>query len=247
MNWSFQLYSARNFKPWADVLKMLARNGYAQVEGFGGVYDDVAGLRAEMDRNGLTMPSAHFSIDMLEGDFDGVRRTADTLGVTLLVCPYLMPDKRPSDAAGWRAFGARLAAVGDKATKAGYGFAWHNHDFEFKALADGSVPQTHIFDAAPDLGWEIDVAWVVRGGADPLQWIADHAARIVSVHVKDIAPAGEALDEDGWSDVGHGTIDWPGAMAALRKTPAGHFIMEHDKPSDYERFARRSIAAAKTF
>lgn len=247
MNWSFQLYSARNFQPWQGVVETLARLGYKEVEGFGGVYADPAGFRRLLDANGLSMPTGHFPIDMLENDFDGARRIADALGVRLMVCPHLVADQRPTDAEGWRAFGRRLAAVGEKAKKAGYGFAWHNHDFEFKALADGSVPQTHIFDAAPDLGWEIDVAWVVRGGADPLQWIADHAARIVSVHVKDIAPAGEALDEDGWSDVGHGTIDWPGAMAALRKTPAGHFIMEHDKPSDYERFARRSIEAAKTF
>lgn len=247
MNWSFQLYSARNFQPWQGVVETLARLGYKEVEGFGGVYADPAGFRRLLDANGLSMPTGHFPIDMLENDFDGARRIADALGVRLMVCPHLVADQRPTDAEGWRAFGRRLAAVGEKAKKAGYGFAWHNHDFEFKALADGSVPQTHIFDAAPDLGWEIDVAWVVRGGADPLKWIADHAARIVSVHVKDIAPAGEALDEDGWSDVGHGTIDWPGAMAALRKTPAGHFIMEHDKPSDYERFARRSIEAAKTF
>jgi len=247
MNWSFQLYSARNFQPWEGVVETLARLGYTEVEGFGGVYADPAGFRRLLDANGLSMPTGHFPIEMLENDFDGARRIADAFGVKLMVCPHLAADQRPTDADGWRAFGRRLAAVGEKAKKAGYGFAWHNHDFEFRPLADGSVPQAHIFDAAPDLGWEIDVAWVVRGGGDPLKWIADHGARIVSVHVKDIAPAGEALDEDGWSDVGHGTIDWPGAMSALRKTPARHFIMEHDKPSDYERFARRSIEAAKTF
>lgn len=246
MNWSFQLYSARNFQPWQGVVETLAGLGYKEVEGFGGVYDDPDGFRRLLDANGLSMPTGHFPIDVLENDFDGARRIADALGVRLMVCPHLAADQRPADAEGWRAFGSRLAAVGDRAKKAGYGFAWHNHDFEFKALADGSLPQAHIFDAAPDLGWEIDVAWVVRGGADPLKWIADHAARIVAVHVKDIAPAGEALDEDGWSDVGHGTIDWRGVMASLRGTPARHYIMEHDKPSDFERFARRSIDAAKT-
>jgi sugar phosphate isomerase/epimerase len=247
MNWSFQLYSARNFQPWEGVVETLARLGYKEVEGFGGVYADPAGFRRVLDANGLSMPTAHFPYAMLQDDFDGARRIADALGTRLMVCPHIAADQRPTDAEGWRAFGRSLAAIGERAKNAGYGFAWHNHDFEFKQLADGSVPQAHIFEAAPDLGWEIDVAWVVRGGGDPMKWIADHGARIVSVHVKDIAPAGEALDEDGWSDVGHGTIDWRGAMAALRKTPARHFIMEHDKPSDFERFARRSIEAAKTF
>lgn len=248
MEWSFQLYSARNFQPWGNVLKTLARLGYSQVEGFGGVYEDPKAFRAELDGNGLAMPTGHFSIDMLENDFAAVRNTAETLGAKLLVCPFLMPDQRPSDAAGWQAFGERLARVGDAAAKAGLGFAWHNHDFEFQPLADGSVPQKHILDAAPEIGWEIDVAWVARGGADPLEWIDHYASRIVAVHVKDIAPKGEATNEDGWADVGHGTVDWRAIFGALRqRTSAGHYIMEHDNPSDLERFAARSIAAAKTF
>ncbi len=176
------------------------------------------------------------------------RRIADALGIKLIACPYLDAEDRPQDAAGWRAFGARLGKIGDTAKKAGMGFAWHNHDFEFKPLADGSLPQKHILDAAPDIGWEMDVAWVIRGGADPLKWISDYASRIVAVHVKDIAPAGQSANEDGWADVGHGTVDWRGLVKALRdKTGAKYFIMEHDNPSDFDRFAKRSIEAAKTF
>ncbi len=247
MNWSFQLYSARKFQPWTDVLAMLARTGYREVEGFGGVYEDPQGLRTELDRNGLSMPSSHFSIDALEGDFDGVRRIADTLGVRLIVCPYLLPERRPADATGWTSFGERLAAVGEKARSAGFGFAWHNHDFEFKPLPDGRVPQKLILDAAPYIGLELDVAWVVRGGSDPKRWIAEYGHRILSVHVKDIAPAGQNADEDGWADVGHGTIDWRSLLEDLRKTPARIYAMEHDNPSDVERFARRSIDVVRSF
>ena len=248
MNWSFQLYSARNFQPWDKILKMLAGLGYKEVEGFGGVYADPAGFRAEMDKNGLAMPTGHFPVDMLENDFDGARRLADALGVKTMICPYLVAEARPADAAGWRGFGERLAAIGEKTTKAGYGFAWHNHDFEFKKLADGSVPQEHIFESAPDVGWEMDLAWLVRGGSEPLAWIDRFGKRIVAVHVKDIAKPGQGLDEDGWSDVGHGTIDWATMLKALRaKTPAKHFVMEQDNPNDIERFARRSIEAVSSY
>jgi sugar phosphate isomerase/epimerase len=248
MEFSFQLYSARNFQPWDKVLKMIADAGYIQVEGFGGVYGDPSGFRAEMDKNGISMPTGHFSLDMLEKDFDGVRTIADALGIRTLICPFLMPDQRPADASGWNGFGERLARIGETAGQAGYGFAWHNHDFEFKALGDGSVPQKLVLDAAPAIGWEIDVAWVVRGGADPFTWIAGYGARITAVHVKDIAPDGEARDEDGWCDVGHGTVDWNRLMKTLRDgTPAKVFVMEHDNPSDVERFARRSIEAGRAF
>ncbi len=248
MNWSFQLYSARNFQPWDAVLKLLSEVGYKEVEGFGGVYEDPAAFRKQLDSNGLTMPSGHFPVDQLENDFGGAAKTAETLGVKLIACPFLMPDQLPSDAAGWKAFGERLGKVGEKAKKAGFDFAWHNHDFEFKPLPDGSVPQKHILDSAPDIGWEIDVAWVIRGGADPLQWIGDYGKRIKSVHVKDIAPAGENANEDGWADIGHGTVDWKGLIRTLRdKTPAMTYVMEHDNPSDYKRFARRSFETVSHF
>ena len=249
MNWSFQLYSARNFQPWDKVLKLLGEAGYKEVEGYGGVYADPAGLRKELDKNGLSMPTGHFSIDMLETDFDGARKIADALGIKTMICPYLNAEERPeATAAGWRGFGERLAAVGARAKKDGYGFAWHNHDFEFKALADGSAPQEHILSAAPDIGWEMDVAWVVRGGVDPLPWIDRHGKRIVAVHVKDIAKPGLGKDEDGWSDVGHGTMDWAALIKALRaKTQAKYYVMEQDNPNDIERFAKRSIASVKSY
>lgn len=248
MDWSFQLYSARNFQPWDRVLRLVAEAGYAQVEGYGGLYSDPQWLKAELDRNGLAMPTGHFSLDMLENDFSQARDIAGTLGMTMLICPHIAAELRPVDGAGWRGFGERLASVGEAAKAAGYGFAWHNHDFEFSPLPDGSVPQEHILAAAPDIGWEMDVAWVIRGGADPRPWIDRHGSRIVAVHVKDIARPGEGLDEDGWSDVGHGTVDWPGLMKTFRdRTAVRYFVMEQDNPNDVERFARRSIASAKSW
>lgn len=244
-NFSYQLYSSRNFPPLADTLAMLATAGYASAEGFGGVYADPAALAAALAANGLTMPTGHFSIDQLETDIPGVLAIAKAVGMTHIYCPYVMPDQRPTDATGWKAFGGRLQAASAPYKAAGLGFGWHNHDFEFVALPDGTFPQDHIFAGGPDLEWEADIAWIVRGGADPLAWIAKYGNRITAVHVKDIAPKGENLDEDGWADVGHGIVDWKAIMAALRNTPCATFIIEHDNPSDHTRFATRSITAAK--
>jgi sugar phosphate isomerase/epimerase len=56
-----------------------------------------------------------------------------------------------------------------------------------------------------------------------------------------MAPKGQNADEDGWADVGKGEIDWPSIMDLARKTRTLHYVMEHDNPSDLERFARRSF------
>ena len=68
------------------------------------------------------------------------------------------------------------------------------------------------------------------------------------VHVKDIAPAGENANEDGWADVGHGTMDWDALYAAAKQfTNARYFVMEHDNPADVDRFASRSIATVNAW
>jgi len=64
--------------------------------------------------------------------------------------------------------------------------------------------------------------------------------RLVSAHVKDIAPSGGNLDEDGWADVGQGTLDWPRLWREALARGARWMVLEHDKPSDAVRFARVS-------
>jgi sugar phosphate isomerase/epimerase len=253
---SFQLYSARNHPPMSATLEMLAKAGYKEVEGFGG-YDAVAGyggvfadtkaMRAMMDANGLSMPTSHCSLEMLERDKKGVMKIVDALGIRHLYCPYVMPADRPTDGNGWRAFGRRLAKVGVNYRTEGITFGWHNHDFEFVTLPDGKTPHEQMFKAAPALEWEMDIAWVIRGGADPVKLIKKYAQSITSVHIKDIAPKGKNADEDGWADVGHGTVDWKPIFAALKKSRVLHYVLEHDKPSDTTRFAQRSFEAAKNF
>ena len=248
----FQLYSTRNFPPLSDILKKVAAAGYSHVEGYGGLYagmDEATlkALRADLDSNGLTMPTSHFGLDMLETDRDQSLTIAQILGVKAIYCPYLVPDQRPTDAAGWFAFGKRLQEAGKPYRDAGISFGWHNHDFEFVTLNDGSTAQEQILAGGPDLEWEADIAWIIRGNADPLAWINSYGKRITAVHVKDIAPAGQNADEDGWADVGHGTVDWKGLVDALKTTAVKYYVVEHDNPSDADRLITRSIAGFQTY
>ena len=248
MKYSFQLYSARNFTPWDPIFKSIAGLGYSQVEGFGALYENPAETRASLDAHNLSMPSGHFSLDDLENDFASVIKTANIFGCENIYCPYLDEPLRPSDNSGWQDFGKRLNEIGKQVAGAGKNFGWHNHDFEFQSCSDGSVPMRAILTSAPDIDWEIDVAWVARAGVDPVPWISEFGSRISAVHVKDIAEQGSCKDEDGWADVGFGVLDWQSLLNQITKeTSARLFVAEHDNPSDHERFARQSIESMKKF
>ena len=248
MNASFQLYSARNFTPWSDVCEMLGKLGYKQVEGFGGNYEDAAATKALLDANGLSMPTGHyFPLGSFEEDLAKSLAAAKTLGMERLFCPA--PDdayRDGEDAANWIALAKRMEEACKKVNDAGFRFGWHNHHWEFMPLSGGEIAMDLILEHAPSIEWEMDVAWVVRGGADPLEWIAKYGDRITTAHVKDIAPAGECEDEDGWADPGHGTMDWKALKSALDGVGVDIFVMEHDNPSDVERFARRAIETFRT-
>lgn len=247
MDFSYQLYSSRNFPPIDDVLGRLARLGYKQVEGFGGLYADAESLAASLKRHGLSMPTGHFGLAQLK-DTEMALRTAETLGIRVLYCPAIPKEERSQGEAKWVELGETLAQLGETFRRRGFGFGWHNHDFEFKPTDSGRLPMDIILETAPNNEWEMDIAWVVKGGQDPLAWIRKHGARINAVHVKDIAPAGEATDEDGWADVGHGIMDWQALQAAVKAhTNARYWVMEHDNPSDDARFAQRSLASVSAW
>lgn len=244
MEIGFQLFSARNY-PLAEVLKKVAALGYTHVEGYGSLYSDPAALKAQLDANGLTMPTAHVSLGDLE-DTAKTLKLAETLGIKVVVCPWLAPDQRPTSADGWKAFGDRLQKIGKPFQDAGLTFGYHNHDFEF-ATYDGRYAMDLLLEAAPAVNVEADVAWIVRGKADPAPWLEKFGDRIVAIHVKDIAPAGEAKDEDGWADAGHGVVPWKTLWPLIKaKTKARYFVAEHDNPNDIDRFASRSIAFIKS-
>ena len=246
-NISYQLYCSRNFPPLSETLKMIEAAGYKEVEGYGALYDDVDALRAAFADTTLKLTSSHIGVDFMESQPDAVLQIAKDFGMRTVCGPYLAEDERPTDAAGWTALGERLAKIGAPFVQAGLNYGWHNHDFEFVALETGEFPIDLMMAAAPDMQLELDLAWVKRAGQDPVAWVNKYAGRIAAAHVKDIAPAGENADEDGWADVGQGVMEWPAIHAALQAAGVDHYVVEHDNPSDHQRFATRSLAAVSNF
>ena len=244
---SYQLYSSRKFGPIESTLEMVSQCGYRQVEAYGGLYGDLDRLERALGVNSLVMPTGHFDLSMIEQTPNQAIEIAKRMGMTSVIVPFLNLDDRPTDAKGWQKFSDQLSEVAKPILDAGLTFAWHNHDFEFNALDSGEMPLEFILSDENGVSLELDLAWVVVGGESPSKWVKKYADRLVSVHLKDIAPKGECVSEDGWADVGHGTMDWSIIMDAVLKTQCKYFVMEHDNPNDDIRFAERSITAANKF
>ena len=147
-------------------------------------------------------------------------------------------------AEGWRSLGQELGRMAERFGREGIRLGYHNHHWELKPKEGDKTALELIFEAAAGspLAWEVDVAWLVRGGADPKQWINRYRSLVAAAHVKDIAPEGENADQDGWADVGAGVLDWRDLWRACRDAGARWMVVEHDKPADPARTARASFA-----
>jgi len=241
MTVGLQLYSMRDYADQIALVGQLPELGITQVEGYGGIYDDPVAYRAAMDRAGVSMPTGHIAIADIDANFDATLSLINTLGMKRVFAPYLEEKDRPSTAQGYIDLALRLNAAAKLYAEHGISFGWHNHDFEFVALPDGSVPMDILLENAPDITWEADLAWIVRGGRDPIEYIERYGNRLSVIHVKDIAASGTNLEEDGWADLGDGVLDWASLLQACRSQSSDLiYALEHDKPTDPIAYADRA-------
>lgn len=239
---ALQLYTVRSAGDLAARLALAREAGYAWVETEAlhglAAEDFVATLRA----SGLGLASMHAEMcDLAAQRLPAILQALKALDCHQLVMPWLDEAERPTDAAGWHALGAQLQRHAQDLASQGVSLAYHNHAFEFERLADGRKVLETLFDAAPALRWQPDVAWVARAGEDPAQWLARYAARLQSVHVKDLAPEGQGEPaEQGWATLGEGRLPWAQWLPGL-STRLHTFIVEHDHPSQPARTARAGL------
>lgn len=240
---AYQLYSSRKFPPLEAQFPVLKQMGYDGVEPWLPAYetDDGKTLRRELERNGLKCFGFHMPFTGLVGEPQRFIDIALTLGAHWMIPPYIELADRGTSSDYWRDVGDKLQAGADKAKAHGLKVAWHNHDFEFVPLPDGSRPIDHILAAdAPDVWFEIDCGWIARAGADPASELMKFKDRIGVIQTKDTAPLG-TKEQDGWVATGDGIIDWKRLEPLFRATRADHIVTEHDNPSNWQQFAKRSI------
>jgi sugar phosphate isomerase/epimerase len=238
-----QLYTLRMLPDSLDeVLGHVAEVGYRGVELLGDHGLSASALQDLLTKHGIQAISCHVGLAPLEQDVDRHIAFNQAIGNQVITIPFLAEELRPKDGEGWTALGARLGKVGKKVADAGMRLLYHNHAFEMERI-DGRLAIEWLLDGtdAAYLQWEPDLAWIVRGGADPVMLLNEYAGRCPRVHVKDLSPAGTNEEEKGFADVGAGTLDWATYLPAARAAGAEWYIVEHDLPKDPLRTIRRSF------
>jgi sugar phosphate isomerase/epimerase len=241
---AIQLYTMRSLKDLDRILDAVAEAGFRHVETVGSQLDDAENVKAKLDTRGLRVPSSHVGLAALRERPEALVDACRTLGIDQLFMSAVPPDQRAMPAGGWRALGRELADMAGRLREQGIELGYHNHDWELAPKEGGRTALELLFEAAAGspLSWQVDVAWLVRGDADPKLWLDRYRGRVTSAHVKDLAPSGQNRDQDGWADVGAGVLDWRDLWRACRDAGARWMVVEHDKPSDPVRTARASFA-----
>ena len=225
-----QLYTLRDDFPKnpKEVLKQVASFGYKQIESFegkDGMFWDMGntGFKNYMDELGMNIISSHCDINT---NFEKKAADAAAIGMKYLICPWKGPQKSLDD---FKKFADEFNQKGEICRKNGIRFAYHNHDYSFKAM-DGQLPQDVMMNGtdASLVDFEMDIYWVVTAGIDPEAWFKKHKNRFKLCHIKDRSKTPVENNGKNSVDVGTGVIDFAKVLKTAKANGMEYFIIEQE-------------------
>jgi sugar phosphate isomerase/epimerase len=198
------------------VLDHVAKCGYTCLET---TPKDPAKFKAMLDARGMRVGGMHTSPSGLRDLTEIVAklRTLDSRDLS----NSGMLDWNKRTLADYRETIAILNRAGHALRAEGIHLHYHNHDFEFLEMPDGAHTGMEILlqeldPSAIDLC--VDVAWVLKGGLDPVKFLRTHRDRIGYLHFKD-------FDDEGWTELGRGKVDFAPIMQLLPDMPRVRWVM----------------------
>lgn len=232
-----QLYTLRDYlgQDVKGVLAKVAQAGYQEVETYGYSPEkqfwglSPAEFKAALVANNLRTTSGHYEFGafMRDGNEAGLQpivEAARACGQTYVVVPHL-DEKVRATAADFPTVASRLNKAGTLCKAAGLKLAYHNHDFEFKALDGKTLYDVLLKETDPALvEFEMDVYWVVRAGQDPVKLIQAHPKRFPLWHIKDMDKTRPELN----TEVGAGSIEFRKLMAYASVAGLKHVFVEQE-------------------
>jgi sugar phosphate isomerase/epimerase len=243
----------------AGTLKALRGIGYTEVESAGLGMISAKEFRGLLDDAGLKCPSAH--LDLSGPGMDAQFADAKTLGAHYVVSSVLItlsddyikaakeaiakgtpppkpPKLGPFGPDDFKKMAAQANDTGKAAKAAGLQYAYHNHNFEFVKMPDGSPAYDLLIkETDPELvKFEIDCGWMVVAGGNPVEYFRKYPGRFRMLHIKDFKPVAAPTTDlmgDGrptGTDLGKGFIDYKPIFAAGKAAGIEHIFAEQEAP-----------------
>jgi sugar phosphate isomerase/epimerase len=129
--------------------------------------------------------------------------------------------------------------------KAGYGFAYHPHGYEFQPGPKGTLFDTLDSETDPAVvNFEMDTFWIAWPGQDCVRLLNKYPHRFRLLHLKDLKKgagpgnlSGSAPDEDSVA-VGDGVIPWADVLSAARRQGCVKYYIEDESPDAVKQIPR---------
>ncbi len=243
-----QLYSVR-----ADMamdipgtLKKLRTIGFAEVETAGFGKYSAKEFRKFLDDVDLRAPSAHLKLTPTR--YSSMFDDAQVLGATFAVSSSLQTVMYPPSPAGspmaplgqdgFKRLAEAMNDIGAKAKAAGLQYAYHNHNYEFERMPDGSFGYDILVTGTDPalVKFEADCGWMCAAGTDPVAYFRRYPGRFKMIHVKEFQ-AMNALSTSlsgptrpKGTDLGQGFIDYKRIFAAGKVAGIEHAFSEQEEP-----------------
>ena len=252
-----QLYAVR--EPLAadapGTLQSLHKIGFREVESAGFGRYSAAEFGRMIHAAGLRCPSAHLPFNTAT-DLGPLFAEAHALGAEYATSSVLRMVSAPGSNTplpplgrdGFQKAAARMNEIGRAAKAAGLQYAYHNHNFEFERMPDGSFGYDLLLKQTDSslVKFEVDCGWMICAGAQPTDYFMRYPGRFRMLHVKDFKPLSSPtiqLRGPGRPvgvELGRGFIDYKPIFAAARSAGIEHAFAEQEGP-----YLRPQLESAK--
>lgn len=210
------------------LIKQVADTGYNHVESFDGPKGIFWGMKNTEFKKyltdlGITIHSSHCNLE--EGADKKINDAAE-IGMKYLIYPYEGANQTED---GYKKLAEKFNKWGEASNKAGIRFAFHNHDFTFKAMNGQFMQDVLMQNTDANLvDYQMDIFWVVAAGQDPEHWLKKYPNRFRLCHVKDRSKTPDKEEGKNSTELGTGTINWRKVLKTARENGMQYYMVEQE-------------------
>jgi len=197
-----------------------------------------AELRELLDERGIVCTSLGVGYNDLLENPEQVISDAHTLGAKYVRVATIPHDRsEPFTIEHARKAVEDFSRFGQILSESNLHFLYHNHGYEFRPYEGGTLFDYIVQNTDPDyVNFQMDVAWVVHPGHDPVELLEKYPDRFYLTHLKDLSndidhDYSGSLPRDSNVPFGTGLVDFEAFLVASKNTNIEYHYIEYE---DYD-------------